>query len=280
MQKLYGVIGHPIAQSWSPVIHNQLFQLRGCPERLYIALHITPEQLGSAVDVLRANFQGFNVTIPHKRTVIPYLDELTGAARRCGAVNTVHCRNGRLIGHNTDGLGFTAGWKMMGWDIAGCAALLLGAGGAARVVAYELAELGCSIVIGNRTFAKACALAQEVQREFPKLRITAASLDDMPREGFRLVVNATPVGMGDLAGQSPVDLTRFAGVEYVYDLIYNPPQTELLRQAQELGLKVLNGLPMLVYQAARAQEFWLGGTLPEEAVWQVLASVQELKGNA
>ncbi|HHT73659.1 MAG TPA: shikimate dehydrogenase [Firmicutes bacterium] len=279
MQNLYGVVGDPIAQSWSPIIHTQLFQMQGFEGSAYIALHITPRQLEGAVDILRGNFRGFNITIPHKRAVMDLVDELTPAAERYGAVNTVKCEAGKLIGHNTDGAGFTAGLQLLGWELAGSAVLLLGAGGAARVAAYELAEMGCSLTIGSRTLSTAEGLAEEITSRFPHLEIAALPWVNLSQGTYDVVVNATPVGMGAPQGERPINLEDLKGVTCVYDLIYNPPQTRLLRQGQELGLKVLNGLPMLVFQAAAAQEFWLGRPVPEEAIWQVLASLQELKGN-
>lgn len=279
MQKLYAVVGDPIAHSWSPTIHRQLFRLSGVEDCTYIKLHITPEQLPPAVEILRGNFQGFNVTLPHKKAIMPLLDELTAVASQCGVVNTVKCEDGRLIGHNTDGLGFTAGWRLMGWNLEGSSVLLLGAGGAARVVAHELAALGCAVTIANRTFAAAEVLAADVRSHFPGTQVKAVPWVRLAQGAYDVVVNATPVGMGALTGQSPIDLEELRGVAYVCDLIYNPPQTKLLRQGQELGLKVLNGLPMLVYQAAAAQEFWLNRRLPDEAVLQVLAAMQEMRAD-
>jgi shikimate dehydrogenase len=147
------------------------------------------------------------------------------------------------------------------------------------VAAYELAEMGCSLTIGSRTLSTAEGLAEEITSRFPHLEIAALPWVNLSQGTYDVVVNATPVGMGAPQGERPINLEDLKGVTCVYDLIYNPPQTRLLRQGQELGLKVLNGLPMLVFQAAAAQEFWLGRPVPEEAIWQVLASLQELKGN-
>ena len=276
MQKLYGVVGDPISHSLSPVSHKQLFQMTGREEHIYAALHIRAAQLPAAVEILRGNFEGFNVTIPHKQAVIPLLDELTAAAARCGAVNTIKSGGGRLVGHNTDGPGFTLALQLAGWDIAGSRVLLVGAGGAARAAAHELAEMGCTLTIANRTLAGAAALVQELQAWYPRLQAAAVALEECAGGRYDVVVNATPIGMGLYAGQLPVDLDGLQGVEYVYDLIYSPSQTELLRQGQALGCRVLNGLPMLVYQSALAQEFWLGEPIPEPAICQVLALLEEM----
>lgn len=279
MPKTYAVIGDPIAHSLSPVIHNKIFQFLGDHDRVYIALHITPRQLAAAVDIMRANFEGFNVTIPHKQAIIPFLDELTPEARRYGAVNTVKREGRRLIGHNTDGQGFVAGFQGAGWQVAGSRVLLIGAGGAARVAAHELILLGCELTIANRTVTAAQALAEELERHYPGITVSAVPIHGAVHGHFEFVVNATPVGMGDLIELSPIDLEELHGVRYVYDLIYNPSQTRLLRQGQELGCAVLNGLPMLVFQAALADQFWLGKHITGEMLTEVMIMLEEMNGN-
>mgnify|MGYP001237743801 CR=1 FL=1 len=280
MPQLFAVIGDPIEHSLSPVIHTKIFQMIGGEERLYIPLRITPEQLPSAVEILRSNFRGFNVTIPHKQAIISLLDELTPEAVRCGAVNTVKCESGRLIGHNTDIKGFAAGFEGAGWPVDGSRALIIGAGGAARAVGWELAARGCEITIANRTVAAAEKLAHDLQKGYPELAIRAVPFHGIIGKSCDLVVNCTPVGMGELEGESPVDLEELRDVQYVYDLIYNPPQTALLRQAQELGCRVLNGLPMLVQQAALADEFWLKQPITGAMVTEVLVLLEEMTSYA
>lgn len=280
MPQLFAVIGDPIGHSLSPVIHNKIFEMLGGEERLYISLRISPRQLRSAVDILRSNFRGFNVTIPHKQDVIPLLDELTPEAVRCGAVNTVKCENGCLIGHNTDIKGFAAGFEGAGWQVDRSRALILGAGGAARAVAWELADRGCELTIANRTLAAAEKLVRDLQQAYPKLMVKALPFHGILGKSYDLVVNCTPVGMGELEGQAPVDLEELRDVQYVYDLIYKPAQTELLRQAQMLGCRVLNGLPMLVQQAALADEFWLKQPITGPMVTEVLVLLEEMTNYA
>ena len=188
MQNLYGVVGDPIAQSWSPIIHTQLFQMQGFEGSAYIALHITPRQLEGAVDILRGNFRGFNITIPHKRAVMDLVDELTPAAERYGAVNTVKCEAGKLIGHNTDGAGFTAGLQLLGWELAGSASAPLGGGGA--VSGTTNSRRFCSLMM-------AAALVHcrgAGRRNYVPSRTPNAALPCLIFQEHIMVVNATPLG--------------------------------------------------------------------------------------
>jgi shikimate dehydrogenase len=265
--KLVGLIGYPIEHSLSPAMHNSAFaalSLNWC----YVPLPAPPERLGEAVAGLRAlGLAGVNVTVPHKEAVVSYLDEVTPAAQAIGAVNTIVVRKG-LIGHNTDWQGFLTALSEGGFDPQGKRAVVLGAGGAARAVVHALARAGAQVTVLNRTLARAQALIQDFSPLFPALPLTLQTLEEQTA-GAHLLVNATPVGMWPQVDQSiwPEDLP-FPGHLTVFDLVYNPRQTKLLRQAEAVGAKVIGGLGMLVHQGAAAFELWTGEKAPVEVMYE------------
>jgi shikimate dehydrogenase len=265
--KLVGLIGYPVEHSLSPAMHNSAFaalSLNWC----YVPLPVPPERLGEAVAGLRAlGLAGVNVTVPHKEAVMSYLDEVTPAAQAIGAVNTIVVRKG-LIGHNTDWQGFLTALSEGGFDPQGKRAVVLGAGGAARAVVHALARAGAQVTVLNRTLARAQALIQDFSPLFPALPLTLQTLEEQTA-GAHLLVNATPVGMWPQVDQSiwPEDLP-FPGHLTVFDLVYNPRQTKLLRQAEAVGAKVIGGLGMLVHQGAAAFELWTGEKAPVEVMYE------------
>ena len=266
--KLAGIIGHPVAQSLSPVFQSAAFEYSGLAAR-YEAWDTPPEALPGRVASLRApEFLGANVTIPHKEAVIPLLDELGGQSARVGAVNTIVNRDGRLFGFNTDGPGFVAALRNeAGFDPAGKAILLLGAGGAARGIAFALAEARAHrIAIWNRTSARAERLAVDVAREGGNCTVAA---DPSPR-GYDCVVNCTSVGMVGTGteAQSPCDFASADPGTLAVDIVYKPEETAFLRAAKQAGLPVLGGLPMLIYQGALAFELWTGVTAPVDVMFE------------
>ncbi|HUJ77253.1 MAG TPA: shikimate dehydrogenase, partial [bacterium] len=217
-----------------------------------------------------AGVRGFNLTVPHKVAILPLLHEQDAAARAVGAVNTVRCSDGRLMGTNTDGAGFHLSLRQdLNWSPAGKAVLLLGAGGAARSVAQALLQDGAALLtIANRTLAHAQELAELLATRFPRQRVRAVALDALGAERPHLLVNATTVGMGD--GLCPVNLPRLGVQEAVLDIVYHPAETPLLAQARALRLPCANGVGMLLYQGTAAFEFWTGRAAPEEAMRQAL----------
>ena len=257
MKSLYGVIGSPIAHSMSPLIHNDAFLQNGM-EAHYHAFHVEPEKLEMAVVGMRAlGVGGFNVTIPYKEAIIPLLDSVEDAALQIGAVNTVVNRNGKLIGYNTDGRGFVEALKEV-VELKDKQVLIIGAGGAARAILYTLAlEEGLQIDICNRTVSKSEDLIQEFSLEKISRSIT---VEQATREiqRYDVVVQTTSVGMFPKINDTPLPLSSIKQHAVFSDIIYNPFETKLLREAKASGAITQNGIHMFAYQAALAFEIWTG----------------------
>lgn len=274
--KLLGLIGNPVAHSFSPFLHNLVIQHLKL-NAVYVPLKVAPGELARAVQGIKAlGFKGVNVTIPYKEAVLPYLDALEGDAALCRSVNVIENRQGRLIGHNTDGQGFLTALHEAGFPGSG-KAVLIGSGGAARALAFCLAAAGFSeVFLLDPDWPRACKLADQVNSQIPdKCR---AGL--MNPEGFRdaarqasLIVNCSPVGMHPVIDQSPVeDLSFLDQNTALYDIIYNPVFTRFLRMGQNRGLRVLNGLPMFVHQAALTLKLLLGVSPPIDYMKAVLTN--------
>ena len=257
MKKWYAVIGDPIAQSMSPAMHGAWFDDNAI-DAAYIPLHITADKLGQAVEGLKnLGCNGWNVTVPHKTAIIPFLDQLDPSAEQMDAVNTVHVLpDGSLVGSNTDGLGFVRSLEeAYGTECKGKKVLLIGAGGAARGIAFALQTMGYgSITITNRTLEKAEQLAAGLQ-DANVLSLTEAeqSLAD-----FGLLVQTTSIGMNFAQQGMPFSPHNVSEGTVVADIIYNPLETEFLAQARAKGAKTLNGVGMFVHQGAIAFNTWTG----------------------
>jgi len=274
--RVVGVIGHPVAHSASPQMHNAAFRALDM-DWIYVAFDVRPGEVKEALDGIRAlGMRGVNVTVPHKGEAFASVDERTPEASAIGAVNTVVVEEGRLVGHNTDVYGFREALKVAGFYPLSGKAVLLGAGGAARAVAYALgtADGVEEVVILNRTLGRAERLAEEMEgktgRRFLPGPLTEEALEEA-LEGAGLLVNATSVGMHPDVDASPLpspDVLR-PGLS-VYDLVYVPPRTKLMRQAEERGAKAVGGLDMLVYQGARAFRLWTGIDPPVEVMRKAL----------
>ncbi len=276
-----GILGHPLAHSLSPDMHNAAFAALGLDGR-YLLLDVPPAGLAEAVRNVRvAGFCGASVTVPHKQAVMPLLDEITAEAKAIGAVNTIVRQDNRLIGDNTDWRGFLVPLREAGFDPAGRSCVVVGAGGAARAVVYALGRAGAaSVHLFNRTSARAEALAHDLQPLFPKTVLHAHSIlagavrDALAHDTMVLLVNATSVGMWPNVDASPWqdDLPIPAGAT-VYDLVYNPLQTKLLRQAEEAGCRTIHGEGMLVHQGAIAFELWTGRKAPLDVMFDTVRSL-------
>ncbi len=273
MTLLAGIFGYPIQHSISPAIHNAAFERLGI-DAVYEAWETTPDALAAGVAALRReNYLGANVTVPHKQAVMEYLDEVDDLAARIGAVNTIVNRNGRLGGSNTDALGFINSLQgEAGISVAGLDVVLIGAGGAARAAAYALADdRADALTIANRTVERAVSLADEVRRT--GVEVSAFGLSDpefLSACGRAdLIVNSTSVGMlhGPAEGESPIPADAISPGCVVYDMVYNPSDTPLLRDAAEMGARCVGGLPMLVYQGAAAWTRWTGREAPVEVMF-------------
>jgi len=257
-------------------MHNAAFRALDM-DWIYVAFDVRPGEVKEALDGIRAlGMRGVNVTVPHKGEAFASVDERTPEASAIGAVNTVVVEEGRLVGHNTDVYGFREALKVVGFYPLSGKAVLLGAGGAARAVAYALgtADGVEEVVILNRTLGRAERLAEEMEgktgRRFLPGPLTEEALEEA-LEGAGLLVNATSVGMHPDVDASPLpspDVLR-PGLS-VYDLVYVPPRTKLMRQAEERGAKAVGGLDMLVYQGARAFRLWTGIDPPVEVMRRAL----------
>ena len=260
--KVVGVWGHPVGHSRSPAMHNAALEVLGL-DWVYVPFDVAPNDAAAAVAGLRAlGLVGVNVTVPLKECVGPLLDEVDDAAARIGSVNTIHNRDGVLYGYSTDGAGFLRSLEAVGQPSSGREALLLGAGGSARAVAFALASRGCRCRIANRTEARAEALARDVNLWFPGS--TSVAGWGMPSGAFDLLVNTTSLGMQPNTEAMPaLPPDAFAACPFVCDLIYAPAQTKLLAAAASSGCGIMNGVKMLVWQGALSLALWTGKR-PEE----------------
>ena len=273
------VLGHPIAHSLSPVIHNAaLAALAKTDARFagwrYFKFDVAPADLPAALkEFHRLNFRGLNLTVPHKSIVIEHLAGSDSFVRAAGAANTLSRVEAGWEGANTDGYGLaTALQQQLGAELAGAAIILLGAGGAARGAAVEcLRARGAALWIGNRTRATLTGLLAELAPLAGGTELHGFDLANPPPglPAGAIVINATSLGLkpGDAA---PVDLKKIPAPRCVFDMIYRPAQTTLLRDAAQLGIAQANGLGMLVHQGARSLSIWTGAAVPV-AVMQAAA---------
>ncbi|WP_042458618.1 shikimate dehydrogenase [Neobacillus dielmonensis] len=258
MKKLFAVIGDPIAHSMSPVMHNDLFAIYQI-NATYLPFRVKADDLEDAVKGLRAlGIGGFNVTVPHKQRIIPYLDEVDELAQAIGAVNTVVNANGKLIGYNTDGPGFLTGLASIFPTVEGKKILIIGAGGAARAIYFTLAkEKPCAIDITNRTVDKAKDLIEACPYTTKSNAYSLIEADTLIRE-YDLIVQTTSIGMAPHDVEQPLKFTALKDGTTVCDIIYNPLKTTFLERAQTHGATIQNGIDMFVYQGALAFEKWTG----------------------
>ncbi len=264
---LFGVIGDPIRHSKSPVMLNRAFEEKGI-NGVYAAFHVAADQLTQAIAGIRAlGFRGLNVTIPHKIEVMRFLDEISEGAQAAGAVNTIVNDNGRLVGYNTDGIGYVRSLKEETEpNLAGRTIVVLGAGGAARGILWALAqEKPAAILIANRTESKAAELAATFDSEF---RIKSIPWGDLQAAcaSADVVINTTSVGMSPHVDALPLDPAWLKPGSVASDLIYNPLKTAFLKQAEQLGCRIHGGLGMFIYQGAYAFEYWTGQPAPVDAM--------------
>jgi len=254
--RVYGILGRPVAHSLSPAMHNAAFRELGL-NAVYVAFPVT--DLAQAVAGLRGlDIAGVSVTIPFKEEIIPLLDEIDPQAARMGAVNTVVNQQGRLVGTNTDWLGAVAALKEK-TAISGEHFLILGAGGAARAIAFAIRELGGAFAITDIDMVRAETLA----REFGGEVLASEALAGYPAG---VLINATPVGMAPQSEDIPIDPDLLSRFRVVMDIVYKPLKTRLLREAGDRGCQVIDGLQMLIHQGAAQFELWTGRTAPREVM--------------
>lgn len=263
--RICGVIGDPIEHTLSPIMHNAAFKHLGL-DFAYLAFRVEKAELKNAIKGMRSlGIHGLNVTMPHKSEVIKYLDDVDSTANFIGAANTILNDAGKLLGFNTDGIGAIRALEENGVKIEGKKMLLLGAGGAAKAIAFSAAEHLDELVILNRNVGKAKGIAEGLRRKFNK-KITADSLSqDAIKENLKnsdILVNATSVGMHPNENQSLIAKEWLKPDIYVMDIIYNPIETKLLKNAKEMGSKVISGIEMLIHQGAASFEIWTGRRAP------------------
>ena len=261
----FAVLGQSLPHTWSPYIHNSLFDAAGL-DAVYLPVTVPPERLGSVTDVFRSCFSGFNVTIPYKEKILPFLDDVDEAARVCGAVNTVEIRNGRMIGHITDGLGMLRAIEEKGVETHQADVLILGGGGAARVAGYAFLSRAGRVTFAVRDTQKGDALAHALAKtqQDGLRRLSVRPLADCA-EAHDILINCTPVGMYPHVDACPVSADVIARCRAVFDAVYNPRETRLLALAKQNGLPTIEGLGMLFYQAVEAQKFWFGDRVVSKA---------------
>lgn len=274
------MIGSPIEHSLSPLMHNAAFNHYGM-DCVYAPFHVEPSGLRSAVKGLMAlRVQGFNVTIPHKVRIMRLLDGVDETVTQTDAVNTVTVKEGRLIGHNTDGVGGLMALKEEGVNPEGLRVVILGAGGASRALIVEIGRRAEDVVILNRTRARAVELAGRVADLDISARAGSLTADKISAElkDADLLINTTPVGMYPKTRETPVERSLLHPHLTVFDAVYNPPETQLLRDARAVGAKVVPGVGMLVHQGARSFEIWTGRKAPVEVMRR--AVLRRLGGGA
>jgi shikimate dehydrogenase len=257
--RVCGVIGDPIEHSLSPIIHNAAFRSLKL-DFAYLTFKVSPAQVGNAVAGMRSlGIVGLNVTMPHKEAVISHLDHIDENAKFLNAVNTIHNRDGKLFGYNTDGVGALMALKENRANPKGKRVLLLGCGGAARAIAYTLSKEIDELMILNRTVSEAKELASLLKKNLGK-KVNAEELSEDKIKAkiadSDILINATSVGMKPNANQSLVNAEWLKPNLTVMDIVYNPIETKLAKDAKSAGAKAVSGLEMLIYQGAASFEIW------------------------
>lgn len=272
VNKLYGLLGHPIGHSMSPLMQNNAFSQLGLPG-YYQAFDVREDQLEQTVAAIRVlNIAGFNVTIPHKVAIIQFLDEIDEEAKIIGAVNTVVNIDGRLIGYNTDGRGYlTSLVKVLEKPLAESQVLVIGAGGAARAVVTAVMKVVSSITIANRTREKAVSIKENYQ-QYKRGNINILTLEEAEAmiETYDVIINTTSVGMSPNTDEIPINLENIKTGVVLSDLIYNPICTKWLQLGEEKGAIIHNGVGMFVEQGSLAFQKWTGQVPDTEKMTRIV----------
>ncbi|SDM83398.1 shikimate dehydrogenase [Fictibacillus solisalsi] len=275
MRKKVGLIGYPVSHSMSPQMQNGAFEKAGL-SYVYDKYEVHPDQLAEAVqDMREKGFAGWNVTIPHKQAIMPFLDEIAEDALKIGAVNTVVNENGVLTGYNTDGAGFVKGlMRHVRFPIEEAKVLIIGAGGASRAISYALSKEGPrAIAITNRTMEKAQDIFNECLRDQDQV-ISLQEAEERLFE-FSIVINTTSIGMKE--DRLPLRVDHLKAGTVVSDIIYNPFKTALLKESEKRGAIIDNGVAMLVFQGALSFEKWTG-VAPDASLMEKIV-IEELGGS-
>ena len=264
--KTFALIGYPLGHSMSPVIHKELMKTAGI-DGSYELIEIAPENLADKFEELK-KFDGFNVTIPHKISIIPFLDKVNERAELFGAVNTVKVGK-EITGYNTDCFGFLRALEMADIKLGG-STLVCGAGGVARMFAFECALADCNLTIAVRDddLAAGNKIKNESKEKLGK-NAEVIKLSEVS-DGYDLIINGTPLGMRPNVNTCVLSEEIIAKSKAVFDAVYNPEETLFIKYAKKAGLKYSNGLPMLVWQAAVAEEIWFDADFTFEDIERVI----------
>lgn len=275
------LIGHPLGHSLSPQIHARLFELSG-ENAEYTLVDIAPEDFKNKIDSL-SEYDGFNITIPHKMAIIDYCGELSEGAKRYGSVNCV--KNGNVkLGCNTDCIGFTKSIELLGASLAS-KVLLIGCGGVGRMMAIETAMNGGELSIAalksdlplvEKVIEEIHTLKPDAHVRVAMISGNAISAEDLNHEKFDLLINASPVGMFPKVDRMPCEADVLDNVKFVFDAIYNPRDTLLIKTAREKGCKAKNGMAMLVLQAVAAHEIWDNASYNKEDIDRLISDMEAL----
>ena len=270
-KKKFGLIGYPLGHSMSPLIHRELFRSSGL-EASYELFEIAPEKLPQSRQELE-KFSGFNITIPHKTAIIPLTDELGESAERYNSVNCIHNLDGKFTGYNTDCDGFLR--SVSGMPLDG-KVLILGCGGVGRMIAIETALHGGEITLAviAQDVQNAQILMADIFDKCPGAYVKIIPIDGITKK-YDLLINATPVGMYPKTEACAVSDEVIENCENVFDVIYNPTETLLMKKARAMGKRAVGGTSMLVYQAVKAHEIWYGGKFTQEEISKIITAVEQ-----
>ena len=263
--KKFAVIGHPIGHTMSPFIHTRLFALSGVDAE-YTKLDIAPERLAYEYENTLSKLDGYNITIPHKQGIIPLLDEIDGKAKMYGSVNTVANSNGIAKGYTTDPDGFLKALDAAGIVLGG-RVVIVGCGGVARTMAYETVLKGLPVLFAVRVddVEIAKALCEEIRRTVEGAKVSSRLISELSGD-IDVLVNATPLGMFPKVENQPVSDEVISKCANVFDAVYNPLETVLIKKARANGANALGGMSMLVWQAVVSHEHWDGSTYAVEDI--------------
>ncbi|MGN0621229.1 MAG: shikimate dehydrogenase family protein [Porcipelethomonas sp.] len=271
--KKYALTGHPLGHSMSPFIHQKLFEAAG-REGEYALADIAPENLDEKLPSLIKETEGMNVTIPHKATVIPFMDKLDASAKRYNSVNCISCKEGEVTGYNTDCDGFLRSVP----EEALCGkVLIIGCGGVGRMIAIEAARHGADMTIAIIPEAAEAAriLTDEISENYSGVSVKTVMVGDISGE-FDLLINASPVGMYPKTDACPVTEDVIKNCKNVFDVIYNPSETKLMKTAREHGIPAVGGMSMLVLQAVVAHEIWDKDSYSKEQIDAIIKEATEI----
>ena len=265
MKKIFGIIGHPVTHSLSPAMHNAAFEAEGIDAE-YKRFDIAPDNLEDLANFCYETdingIAGFSVTMPYKTAIMEYLDYYDPLAKIIGSVNTVVNEDSNLVGYNTDTTGAIQALREAN-DVEGRKVLILGAGGAARGITYGLKEFGADVFLFNRTMEKAEVIAKEME-------VLTIDYRNIPKEEFDIIINTTPVGSLPNSNESLLHAEQMEGAIVVMDIITNPIETQLIKEAKKVGAKTVTGERMLLYQACGQFETWFGKAAPKKIMEDAL----------